>query len=109
MVRAPRSGLSNCVLWVNERTSRRVLGDRELRTVEPLDIKRRLIAYVKSGGEVIQAREQREDYRAELAFYYKAIVPAPGFPKGIFIEIRLNGADPDCPIVHLVSAHRQRR
>lgn len=109
VLQALRSGLSNCVVWVHDHASRRVRNDRELGGRQPLDLKRLLLEYVREGGEVIQVRERRSEYRDEFEYYYKVIITTDDIPGGIFIEMRLSDADRDCPIVHLVNAHRQRR
>ena len=105
---ALRSGLSNCVLWKNVGVIARVESDPDLKGLTARTIRESLIEHAVSGGSVLQVREQREPYRRDYAFYYKAVLPFCDFPKGIFVEMRLNDADPDFPIVYLVNAHVQR-
>jgi len=72
-------------------------------------IKRIVFDFVLAGGTIGQVREGRERYRQDFPYYYKAIIPLEGFPRGLFVEMRLvDGDDPEYPIVHLVNAHPQQ-
>ena len=64
--------------------------------------------FVALGGTIQQMKEQRPEC-SEFEYYYKLIVPVPDFAHGLFVEMRLVDADLDCPTVHLVNAHRQRK
>ena len=101
--------LSNCVMWVNDKTARRVAEDPDLRgTITPRGIILDTRDFVRTGGVVEQVRETRPEYRDRYRFYYKAIVPIPGLHLPLFVEMRLTDDDPDCPVVMLVNAHLQR-
>jgi hypothetical protein len=52
--------------------------------------------------------DERAEYN-DRRHYYKAIVPAAGFPLGLFVEIVLSEEDPDLPGVLLVNVHEQQR
>ena len=113
VVKALTCGLSNCVLWKDDRTSQRIRRDPALRNLTPDGIKRATIAFVKGGGQVKQVVENRPEYKGQFDFYYKVILPVENFPddfpNGLFIEMVLIDEDPDCPCVALVNAHPQQR
>ncbi|HEY2156594.1 MAG TPA: hypothetical protein VGH33_13265 [Isosphaeraceae bacterium] len=107
VLRALGSRLSNCVVWKNDLTSLRVRNDPDLKGLTPEGIKRELLAFVAGGGEIVQVREARGEYR-DYRYYYKAILPLDGFDRGVFVEIVLVDDDQDFPMVALVNAHPQR-
>jgi hypothetical protein len=106
--KAIRSGLSNCFDWANDKVLARVRSEPSLRGLTPEYVKRRLHDFVaKEGGQIDQRREDRESWRDLRRFWYRAIIPEEGFPRGIFVEIILIDDD-DCPVVALINAHSQR-
>ena len=106
--KAITSGLSNCCEWVNDRVARRVRADPGNQGLTPEAIKRYLCDFVKAGGLVEQRAEERTEWRDRRQFWYRAVLPLEGFPRGLFVEIILLDDDPDCPCVALVNAHPQR-
>jgi hypothetical protein len=109
VIKALTSGLSNCVEWASDRLIWRVRSDPRLCGLTPEGIKRELLNYIRAGGVVKQVEETRPEYQGLYRYYYKAIIPVVGFPKGIFIEMVLQDGDPDVPSVSLVNAHPQSR
>ncbi len=101
------SGLSNCVEWLNDRTAIRIRNDKELQGLTPEGIKAELLAFIAGGGSIQQVAETRPEY-SHYDYYYKAIVPVSGFPRGLFVEMILSDDDPDVPRVSLVNAHPQK-
>jgi hypothetical protein len=73
----------------------------------PEYIRRRLREFVLDGGVIEQVREGRSHFR-HRDYWYKAIVPEPGFELGLFIELELTEEDPELPCVTLWNAHPQR-
>jgi len=98
--------VTGCCEW-HEDALLRVLHDQDLRAHSPQKIRQLMFDFVLKGGTIKQIVEKRPEY-CEFDFYYKVIVPAPGFPNGLFIELRLYDPDADCPTVLLVNAHPQR-
>ncbi len=107
--KALTSGLSNCVEWVNDRAAMRVRNDPANQGLTPEGIKQLLIDYAAGGGKIEQRVEEREGWRDQQRYWYKAVIPADGFPRGLFVEIILLDDDPDVPVVALVNAHPQSR
>ncbi len=107
VIRALRSGLSNCLCWKDDQTLIRVKNDPDLQGLAPSAIKQLLKEFVAVGGLVVQKPEGRPGHRDHYRFYYKAIIPFDGCPRGLFVEFVLADDDPDFPVVHLGNAHPQ--
>ena len=60
VVKALTSGLSNCVEW-DERAATRVRNDSKMQSWTAEAVRRELLAFVATGGEVIQVDETREN------------------------------------------------
>ena len=105
--KALKSGLGGCVEWDIDVVDR-VETDLARYGLTPADVQRILIQYLRSGGKVVQVKEDREPWIDRRDFWYKVIVPMPErFKKGLFIEIELFNSDHDLPEVRLVNAHAQ--
>jgi hypothetical protein len=110
VVKALTSGLSNCVLWKDDRTTQRLIGDRFLLGWTPKAIKAELIRLVSSDEvKVWQSEEVRDDYRDDHDHVYAAILPIEDFEYGLYVEMVLVDPDPEVPCVSLVNAHPQDR
>jgi hypothetical protein len=105
IVQALRS--ANQVEW-DEKSSRRVRNDPDLKGLTPEGIKKLLIEFVIQTGKVSQKKETRDPWKNNYQFYYKAIVPVEEFKHGLFIEMRLVDDDADFPVVAIVNAHPQQ-
>lgn len=111
VVKAVCDCLGGCFEW-DDKCAMTALGNPDNKGYLPRFIRREVAEYVrKTGGSVvIQVREERPNWRDNLAFYYKVILPLPEFKCGLFVEVRLTGVDdPDFPEVTIVSAHSQTR
>jgi hypothetical protein len=64
------------------------------------------VEFVRQGGQIVQCAQTRQEY-SDLEYYYKAVFPFDGLPRGVFVELILVQDDPDDPIVHIVNAHPQ--
>ena len=99
-------GLSNCVMWRDARTMRRVedegLGDTGLRAAAVLQL---TLKYVRGGGAVYQIEEKRSEYRCQHRYWYKILLEIDGDEKLLFVEAILHDDDPEFPVVLLVNAH----
>ncbi len=106
---ALRSGLSNCVIWWDEKVERRIRQNKDLADFTPNRIIDVLIDWVEAGGKIVQVKETRTEYSSHFDFYYKAIllIGHASFSNGLFVEMRLTDTDEDCPMVSLVNAHPQ--
>ncbi len=107
VVQALTCTLSNCVEWVNEKTSNRVRSDPANQGLRPGEIIRLLREFVRVSDPacVEQKREEREGWRDRRDYWYRVIVPVAGFPNGLFVELELLDDDPDVPVVVLLNAH----
>jgi hypothetical protein len=102
------SGLGGCVEW-DAKVIDRVAADIARHGLTLNDVRRQLIEYVRSGGEVIQVKEVRTLWLDRREYWYKAIVPVPKlFKKGLFVEMELLNDDPEYPELGLLNAHEQK-
>ena len=105
VTKALRSGLSNCVEWIDDKTALRVRNDPANQGLTPEGIKRLLLDFVRRGGPVEQFPEQRDRWRQRRAFWYRVVFPLDGFAHGLFVELELSDDDADVPVVSLLNAH----
>ncbi len=105
VTRALKSGLSNCVEWIDDKARLRVRNDVAVQGLTPEYIKRILIDFVRQGGALEQFSEQRERWKGRRDYWYRAIIPHEGFHHGLFVELELTDDDPDVPMVSLLNAH----
>lgn len=100
------SNLSNCVMWRDDRTMRRVesegLDDIGLTSAA---VRLMTIKHVQGGGAVYQIEEKRAEYRSRHRYWYKILLEIDGVEKPLFVESVLDDDDPEYPVVLLVNAH----
>lgn len=106
VLKAFGSRLSNCVMWRDARTMRRVetegLGETGLRATAVLQL---TLNHVRGGGSVYQIEEKRAEYRVQHRYWYKILLEIDGEVKPLFVEAILHDDDPEYPVVLLVNAH----
>jgi hypothetical protein len=61
--------------------------------------------YVVSGNSLGVREQDKELWKEDEPYWYKAKIPADDFPDGLFVEVILWNDDEDCPSVRIVSAH----
>ena len=59
--KALQSGLSNCVIWWDEKLERRIRQDKDLADFTPNRIIDVLIDWVEAGGKIVQVVETRPE------------------------------------------------
>lgn len=96
-----------CCEWSDQEMSR-VRAQPPASGLSPEAIKWLLHDHVQEGGDVVQVKEEREGWRDERAYWYKAVIPFEGLPRGLFVEIVMVDPDHECPSVEIVNAHAQR-
>jgi len=106
LARNGRSYVTGYVEWDAKQAlvAREKLAD--LDGLTPEAVRTMAIDFVTGGGLVVQRAETREEH-LDFRFMYKFVLPVPGFPCGVFVELRLIDDDPDSPTVHIVGAHKQ--
>lgn len=67
-------------------------------------IRELLIDFVVNNG-LIEQRDEKRPHYSDRPFWYRAVIPVPGLPEGLFVEIVMAVPDPDCPAVLIVNAH----
>lgn len=102
---AVASGVTGCCEW-NDREADRVRGDTRLQGLTPEYIREILCKFIRAGNRLQQIPERRQHY-SYREYYYKAIIPEPGFMHGLFVELELTDPDPDLPCVTIFNAHPQ--
>jgi hypothetical protein len=108
--KAIRSGIMGHIQW-KDSAARRVRDDSELGILTPEGIRSLLRQFVLDGNVLDARKETRAELLEEHAddpFWYRAILPIEGLPRGLFVEVRLVDDDPSEPWVEIVSAHVQR-
>lgn len=106
---AIRSGVLGHIQW-KDSAARLVRGDPLLSMFPPERIRGLLRRFVLDGNSLDVRLEIREEYLAEdpnNPYWYRALIPIAGFPRGLFVEVRLVDDDPREPWVEIVSAHVQ--
>jgi hypothetical protein len=106
---AIRSGIYGHIQWQDAAT-RRVRGDKDMAGYTPEAIRALLRAFVLQGNTLTARQDTRPEYLAEHPddpSWYRAVLPAPPLPKGMFVELRLIDNDPAEPWVEIVNAHPQ--
>jgi hypothetical protein len=83
--------------------------DRRLRQVglTPKGIWQLLHEFVFNGNSLTVRTEKRTEKLEEDPYWYRAIIPIPEFPRGLFVEVILQDPDEDDPLVQIVNAHEQ--
>ncbi len=106
---AIRSGFLGHIQW-KDSAARLVRADPDLLGLTPEGIRDLLRQFVLDGNSLTERRETRREYldaNPDDPFWYRAVVPVPGLPGGLFVEVKLVDDDPVEPWVEIVSAHRQ--
>jgi hypothetical protein len=107
---AVRSGVLGQIQW-KDAAARLVRDDPDLEGLTPEGIRALLRLLVLDGHSLTVRQETRPEYLEENPddpFWYRALIPVPGLPRGLFVEVKLVDDDPADPWVEIVSAHRQR-
>jgi hypothetical protein len=76
----------------------------------PVAIKEQLRQFVINGNTLTERHEIRQEYcddDPDDPFWYRAIIPVPMFPKGLFVEVKLIDDSQAEPWIRIVSAHQQ--
>jgi hypothetical protein len=107
VVKAIQSGLGGCLEW-DVAVIDRLRDELRRNKLTLLQVRKLLIEFVKSGGSVVQVKEEREGWKDRRDYWYKVIVPMPAlFAKGLFVELELINRDPEYPEVKMVQMHEQ--
>lgn len=106
--KAIASGILGHIQW-KESAAHLVRCDPCLQGLTPEGIRTMLRQFVLDGNSLEVRHEQRLEYLEEHPdepFWYRAVLPVSGFPRGLFVEVRLIDDDPEMPWVEIVSAHQ---
>jgi hypothetical protein len=88
--------------------ARLVRRDPEMNGLTPEGIRAELRQFVLGGGSLEVRTETRAEYLVEDPddpFWYKGVFPITGFPKPLFVEVKLLDDDEQEPWVLVVSSH----
>lgn len=108
--KAIRAGIFGQIEWKSE-AENRVLDDPEMQLFSTKTIRGLLREFVRDGGQ-IEVRNQRfelwlqED--PDNPYWYRAVIPVPEFPQGLFVELIITEYDEQDPWVLIVSSHPQK-
>jgi hypothetical protein len=71
----------------------------------PEGVRDLVIEHVIQGGVVEQVKEV--DSGRERDFHYRVFLELDGIPGPVYVKMTLFDDDPDNPVVHIVSAHKE--
>lgn len=100
-------GASNCVIWIDDQAEILVRRRFAALGLTPTGIKQILQDWMLAGRPFDERRETRSEYAANREFWYRAIIPVDGLPRGLFVEMELSDPDPEYPTVTILNAHEQ--
>jgi hypothetical protein len=89
---------------------RLMLGNTEMKGFTGSGARQLLRAFVLQGNHLTVRQETRSEKLEENPddpFWYRAIIPVPEFPNGLFLEVKLVDEDEEEPFVEIVSANPQ--
>jgi hypothetical protein len=107
--KAIRPGIYGHIQW-KDAAARLVRDDPGMHGLTPEGIRALLRQYVLDGHSLAVRRETRAEYLEDDPddpFWYRAVLPVAGFPRGVFVEVKLIDDDEEEPWVEIVSAHAQ--
>lgn len=106
VIRAAQSRYTGDFEWLDERVQRRIASDHGLHGFTPPEIRNLAQAWIRGGGEVLHAEENRHNWRYLRDYYYWVVIPGiDEFPRGLFVEMAIADYDETDPIVSLLNAH----
>jgi len=101
------AALTGSILWVNEKTRRRVQSDAALQGLTPEGIIDLLISCVRDdGGQIKHKREDREHWKNVQDYIFWVLIPVQGLPRDLFVELGLKEpCDEEYPELWVLNAH----
>jgi hypothetical protein len=106
---AIRSGIFGQIRW-KDAAAKLARADPKLSALPPARIRELLRQFVLAGGTRTVRQETRAEFLADDPddpYWYRGLIPLPGQPDVLFLEVKLFDADPNEPWVEIVSAHLQ--
>src|SRR5438105_3996848 len=106
---AIRAGIYGQIEWKSS-AYELVRKDPKMTDFPPARVRALLRDFVLQGNRLTERTEQRAEKLQDDPddpCWYRAIIPVPEFPKGLFVEVRILDDDPQDPWVQIVSAHEQ--
>jgi hypothetical protein len=97
-------------IQIKDSVYRQLRDDPDLAPYSPAGIKEILRSFVVSGKNLEARQETRQEWLEECPddpWWYKAVIPVPEFPKGLFQEVKLIDDGESDPWVEIVRVHRQ--
>jgi hypothetical protein len=98
------------IQW-KDAAARRMRDDRGLEGLTLRGIRAVLRQFVLDGHSLQARRETRAEFLEERPndpYWYRALLPIPGLPGELFVEVVLADDDPEEPWVEIVSVHQQK-
>src|SRR5438552_15413047 len=95
--KAIASGILGHIQW-RESAARLIRGDPCLNGLTPEGIRALLRQFVLDGNSLEVRCETRAEYLEENPdepYWYRAVLPVAGFPRGLFVEVKLIDDDPE--------------
>jgi hypothetical protein len=104
------SGVTGCFEW-QDAIMRRARENPDFNGIEPHEIKKAAIEYVRNGGRISQRRETDEAWiaRRKFDFWYGLSFDIAGLNEPVFLKIVLLNEDDELPESLIVGAHTHRK
>ena len=105
------AGMLGNIEWEPE-VLNRMLDNPAMKGFTALGVRLLLRKFVLNQGGSLDVRTQKSEQhlqeRPEHPYWYRAIIPVPQFPKGLFVEtILIDPEEEEEPFIQIVSVHRQ--
>jgi hypothetical protein len=100
--------VNGCLLYKNHRLEERIRHDGNLRGLTPNLIRSALIDFVtRRGVGAVSRRVETEQEYLDDPVTYVVVVPIPEIVGSVYVKMILRDSDPEYPVVHIVSVHKQ--
>ena len=103
------AGIFGNIEWKPEPYAR-VRANAEMQGYTPEAVRLLLRRHVLAGNSLsvrLETREERCEEDPDNPYWYRAVIPVPEFPNGLFVEVVLIDYDETEPFVMIVNAHPQ--
>lgn len=108
--KAIRSGILGHIQW-KDSAERLMRADPQMKGFTPTGVRAMLRQFVLEGNTLDARLETRQEFleeRPDDPYWYRALIPVPGMPRGLFLELILVDNDADEPWIEIVSVYRQQ-
>lgn len=108
--KAIASGVTGCFEWESDVLQNRVRAEPEFDGLQPHELKRFAVEYVRSGGLITQRKEADEEWlnQREFDYWYSLCFEVDGLAYPVFMKIVLVDDEEEYPEARIVGIHPSR-